>query len=132
MSVAQAEFVAYKQEAADRMKKMEKVIESGREDVKRLHDATALISIQAAPWSVSIKTAVAASEAKAEAALTEVRTLYEGTKREVEELRRRATEVEKMSTGPKGKVKWDMNGPKDLEPSTFSGKGTFGRSSKRS
>ena len=74
MSVAQAEFVAYKAEAADRMKKMEEVIEAGREDVKRLQDAIALISIQAAPWSVSIETAVVESGAKAEAALTKVRT----------------------------------------------------------
>ena len=58
MSVAQAEFVAYKAEAADRMKKMEEVIEGTIDDIKRLQEATSLISVQAAPWSVSIESAV--------------------------------------------------------------------------
>ena len=65
MSVAQAEFVAFKAETADRLKKMEDV---DHEDDRRRQEAAGrhdLISIQAAPWSVSIETAVAASEAKA-------------------------------------------------------------------
>ena len=76
MSVAQAEFVAYNAENADWLKKIEDVITKTMEDVKKLHDATDLISIHAAPWSVSIETTVAASESKAQAALIEVRSLY--------------------------------------------------------
>ena len=118
MSVAQAEFVAYKAEAADRMKKMEGVIEGTIDDIKRLQEATSLISVQAAPWSVSIESAVVASEAKAEAALTEVRALFEGTKIEVEELRRRATEGEKKNS----EKHWGLTRAKDLVPDVFSGK----------
>ena len=118
MSVSQAEFVASKAETAERLRKMEEVITQTIEDVKKLQDATDLISIQAAPWSVSIKTAVAASEAKAQSALTEVRSLYEGTKAEVEDLRRRATEVEKRSSGEK-RQKWELSRPKDIEPDVF-------------
>ena len=61
MSVSQAEFVAFKQDAADRMKKIEDIIEG------------------------AIQTAVTTSEAKAGAALTEVRNLFrsctEGSRR---------------------------------------------------
>ena len=121
MSVSQAEFVASKAETAERLKKMEEVITQTIEDVKKLQDATDLISIQSAPWSVSIETAVAASEAKAQSALTEVRSLYEGTKAEVEDLRRRATEVEKRSSGEK-KQKWELSRPKDIEPDVFGAK----------
>ena len=118
MSVAQAEFVAYKAEAADRMKKMEEVIKSSLDDIKRLQDATSLISVQAAPWSVSIEAAVAASEAKADSALSEVRALYDGTRIEVEELRRRATEGEKKSS----EKHWGLTRSKDLVPDVFPGK----------
>ena len=86
MSVAQAEYNAYKLDIENRFKILESV-------VHELQEETASISVQAAPWSASIETAVAASEAKAVAALTEVRSLYEGTKAEVEDLRKRATEV---------------------------------------
>ena len=86
---------------AERLRKMEEVITQTMEDVKKLQDATDLISIQAAPWSVSIETAVAASEAKATGALAEVRALYEATKTEVADLRRRASEVEKRSSSDK-------------------------------
>ena len=122
MSVSQAEFVASKTEASDRVKKLEEYVITTIEDIRKLQEATALISVQAAPWSVSIETAVAASEAKAEAALTEVRALFEGTKAEVEELRRRATEVEKLTSASKAKGKWEMSRPKDMEVNTFTGK----------
>ena len=64
---------------------------------------------------------MAASEAKATEALAEVRALYEATKTEVEDLRRRATEVEKKRSGDK-KTKWEMSRPKDIEPGTFGSK----------
>ena len=97
MAVAQAEFVAFKAEAAEKMKKVEDVVTTTLEDTKKFQEATDLISIQAAPWSVFIETAVVASEAKAEFTLTEVRSIYEGTNAKVEDLRRRATEVEKKT-----------------------------------
>ena len=75
MSVAQAELVGYKTEATERMKKVEDVVTKMLDDVTKLQEATELISIQAAPWSTSIEAAVAASEAKTQAALTEVRSL---------------------------------------------------------
>ena len=94
MSVSQCEFVAYKTEANDRLKKAEDVVLKTVEDVKKLQEASEMMSSQAAPWSVTIETAVAASKAKAQAALTKVRSLYEGARAEVEDLRRRATQVE--------------------------------------
>ena len=66
-----------------------------------LQNSYSAISLQAAPWSAAIQAEVAASEAKATGALAEVRALYEATKTEVEELRRRAAEVEKSSKGEK-------------------------------
>ena len=80
-----------------------------------------MMSTQAAPWSITIETAVAASEAKAQAALTEVRSLHEGTRTEVEDLRRRATEVEKKS-GSEQKRKWELSRPKDIDPDIFGSK----------
>ena len=76
MSVSQAEFVAFKVEIADRLKKVEDAVLKTMEDMQK-----------AAPWSVSIETAVAASEAKAEAASEKVWALYGGTKLEVESSR---------------------------------------------
>ena len=54
MAVSRAEFVAFKTEAADKMKKVEDVVTTTLDDIKKLQEATDLISIQAAPWSVSI------------------------------------------------------------------------------
>ena len=123
MAVSQAEFVAFKTEAAERMKKGEDVVTKTLDDIKKLQEASDLISIQAAPWSVSIETAVAASEAKAQAALTGVRSLYEGTKAEVEDLRRRAADVEKKTWAPAShSKKWEMSRPKDMELLSFGAK----------
>ena len=90
MSVAQAEFVAYKAEAADRMKKMEEVIEGTIADIKRIQEATSSlqqsysqISLQAAPWSAAIQSEVAASEANSKEALNRVTALHEATRAEV-------------------------------------------------
>jgi len=79
------------------------------------------ISLQAAPWSAAISSEVAASEAKATEALTRIQSLYDVTKAEVEELRRRATEMERKSPADK-KGKWELSRPKDIEPDMFSGK----------
>ena len=49
MSVAQAEFLAYKAENADRLKKIEDVIPKTMEDVNKLQKRNDLISIHAAP-----------------------------------------------------------------------------------
>ena len=109
MSVAQVEFVAYKGEVADRLKRLEDTMTKTMEDMQK-----------AAPWSVSIETAVAAAEAKAEAAHKQVLTLFDATKAEVEDLRRRAAEVERKSSVAKSK--WEMSRPKDMELLSFGAK----------
>ena len=73
MSVAQAEFVAYKGEVAERLKRLEDTMAKTMEDMQK-----------AAPWSVSIETAVAAAEAKAETVHKQVLTLFDAMKAEVE------------------------------------------------
>ena len=109
MSAQQAEFVAFKQEVvasaavvAARIAKLEEVATKANADaaaanlvIVELQKSYNQISLQAAPWSAAIQAEVAASEAKATEALSEVRALYEATKSEVEDLRRRASEVEK-------------------------------------
>ena len=109
MSVAQAEFVAYKGEIADRLKRLEDTLSQTMDDMKK-----------AAPWSVTIETAVAAAEAKAEAANKQVLSLFDATKAEVEDLRRRPSEVEKKSGSQKSK--WEMSRPKDMELLSFGAK----------
>jgi len=89
MSVSQAEFVAFKVETADRLKKVEDAVLKTMEDMRT-----------AAPWSVPTETAVAASEAKAEAAHNQGLALYEGTKLEVENLRQRASDLEQKGKCP--------------------------------
>ena len=125
MSAQQAEFVAFKADVATAaanvaasIKRLEDVVTQSHGDaaaaaaaISELQHSYSTISLQAAPWSAAIQAEVAASEAKATGALSEVRALYEATKTEVEELRRRATEVEKKSGGDK-RPKWEMSRPK--------------------
>ena len=115
MAAQQAEFVAFKAEVAESaarvaasIKRLEDVVTKSNSDataasavIAELQSSYSAISLQAAPWSAAIQAEVAASEAKATGALAEVRALYEATKIEVEELRRRATEVERNSSGDK-------------------------------
>ena len=54
MSVAHAEYNAYKLDIENRFKMVESV-------VQKLQEEAASISVQAAPWSASIETAVVAS-----------------------------------------------------------------------
>ena len=135
MAVAQAEHVAFKAEVAASaaaveasIKRLEDVVTKPNADatataavIAELQNSYSSISLQAAPWSAAIQAEVAASEATATGALSEVRALYEATKTEVEDLRRRATDVEKRSSGDK-KTKWEMSRPKDIEPGTFGSK----------
>ena len=46
--------------------------------------------------------------------------MLDATKAEVEELRRRALEVERKSS--EKKTKWELSRPKDMDPYIFSGK----------
>ena len=115
MSAQQAEFVAFKAEVAAsaaqvaaNIKRFEDVVTKSNSDaiaaaavIAELQNSYSTISLQAAPWSAAIQAEVAASKANATGALSEVRALYEATKTEVEDLRRRATEVEKRSSGEK-------------------------------
>ena len=66
-----------------------------------LQQSYSQISLQAAPWSAAISAEVAASKSKATGALAEVRALYKATKTEMEDLRRRAAEVEKKTQSTK-------------------------------
>ena len=76
MAVAQAEFNVLKPEITDEAKNIEEAVKHTIYDIKALQDATSLISLQAAPWSTSIEVAVNASEAKAQAAFTGVRSFH--------------------------------------------------------
>ena len=113
MAAQQAEFGAFKAEVAasaasvaTSIKRLEDVVTKSNTDaaatqavIADLQNSYSAISLQAAPWPAAIQAEVAASEAKATGALSEVRALYEATKSEVEDLRRRAAEVEKKSGG---------------------------------
>ena len=125
MSVSQAEYNAFKNEVAANIAKLEAVVLKSNADATAaqavlvdLQQSYSQISLQAAPWSAAISAEVAASESNATCALAEVRALYEATKTEVEDLRRRASEVEKRSSGDK-KGKWELSRPKDIEPDVF-------------
>ena len=135
MAAQQAEFVSFKAEVnasaiavAASIAKLEEVVTKSNADAAaatavllELQQSYSQISLQAAPWSAAIQAEVAASEAKATGALAEVRALYEATKTEVEDLRRRASDVEKRSSGEK-RTKWELSRPKDIEPEVFGSK----------
>ena len=130
MSVSRAEYFAFKAEVAASIIKLEEVVTKSNFDaaaaaastvIAELQSSYSAISIQAANWSAAIQAEVAASESKASGALAEVRALYEATKTEVEELRRRASEVEQRNSNDK-KGKWELSRPKDIEPDIFGSK----------
>ena len=135
MAAQQAEFVAFKTEVVASaamvtasIQRLEDVVTKSNADavaagavIAEMQNSYSTISLQAAPWSAAIQVEVAASEAKATSALSDVRALYEATKTEVEDLRRRASEVEKRSSGEK-KTKWELSKPKDIEPDVFGSK----------
>ena len=128
MAASQAEFNAFKNEVAANMVKLETAAIKSNADATatqaalvELQQSYGQISLQAAPWSAAISAEVAASEAKATGALAEVRRLYDATKIEVDDLRRRASEVEKRSSVDK-KSKWELSRPKDIEPDIFGSK----------
>ena len=129
MSVQQAEYVAFKKDVAASIGKLEEVVTKTNFDaaaaatvIAELQNSYSAISVQAAPWSAAIQAEVAASESKASAAFADVKRLYEITKTEVEELRRRATEVEKPSPHDK-KGMWELSRPKDIEREEHSSNG---------
>ena len=115
-----AEVVASAVAVSASIAKLEEVVTKANADaaaatlvIVDLQQSYSQISLHAAPWSAAIQAEVAASEAKATGALTEVRARYEATKVEVEKFRRRRSEVEKKSSGDK-KSKWEMSRPKDM------------------
>ena len=61
-------------------------------------------------------TTIAAQSASA----VDLKALFDATKVEVEELKRRALEVEKKSADRK--TKWELSRPKDMDPDIFNGK----------
>ena len=128
MAASQAEFNAFKNEVAAKIAKLETAAIKSNADAAaaqaalvELQQSYGQISLQSAPWSAAISSEVAASEAKATEALARIQSLYDVTKAEVEELRRRATEMEKKSPVDK-KGKWELSRPKDIEPEAFGSK----------
>ena len=126
MAAQQAEFVAFKTEVTASIQRLESVVTQSNADataaaaiIAELQSSYSSISLAAAPWSAAIQAEVSASETKATGALAEVRALYEATKVEVADLRRRAAEVEKKSGGDK---EWKLTRSKDLIPDVFTGK----------
>jgi len=122
MSVSQAEFVAFKAEVTSSAGSFATSVAAVQAAITELQSNYSVISLQAAPWSAAIQAEVTASEAKASGALAEVRALHEATKTEVEELRRRATEVEKGVKVDKKGGKWELSRPKDMDPAIFGSK----------
>ena len=115
MSVSQAEYAAFKAELAaaaievqSSIAKMEAFANKANAEVA---DAKAVIADLQASYSN-----LAAQAAPA----VDLRALYDATKIEVEELKRRALEVETKSSDKK--PKWELSRPKDMDPTIFSGK----------
>ena len=86
MCVSLGEYVAFKNEVAVSIAKLEEVVAKSKSDAAAaqavlvdLQQSYSQISLQAAPWSAAISAEVAASETKATGALAEVRALYEAT-----------------------------------------------------
>ena len=115
MSVSQAEYAAFKAEMASSaiavaasIAKMENFANKANVEVA---EAKAVIAELQASYST-----LAAQAAPA----TDLRALFDATKAEVEELRRRALEMEKRSADKK--TKWELSRPTDMGPSVFNGK----------
>ena len=135
MTAQQAEFVAFTAEVAattasvaHSIKQLESFLSKTNAEatvagtlIAELQNNYVAITVNAAPCSAAIQSGVAASEQNAEVAIAEVRALFDATNTEVQELRRRATEVEQGNKGDR-KTKWEMSRPKDLEPSAFGSK----------
>ena len=131
MAVSQAEYSAFKAElnasaatVTASISQLEQVVNKSVADAAAAQLVMADLQknlLLAAPWSATIEQEVAKSEAKGVLALAQVRALHDATKAEVEDLRRRATEVEKKSSGDK-KTKGEPSRPKDMEPDIFHGK----------
>ena len=124
MSVSQAEYAAFKAELAaaaievqSSIAKMEAFANKANAEVA---DAKAVIADLQASYSN-----LAAQAAPA----VDLRALYDATKIEVEELKRRALEVETKSLDKK--PKWELSRPKDMDPQFLAAKKKRGRSSKR-
>ena len=115
MDVSQAEYAAFKAEMASSavavaasIAKMEDF--ANKATAEALEAKTVMIELQASYNTLAAQAAPA----------TDLKALFEATKAEVEELRRRALEVERRST--EKKTKWELSRPKDMDPTIFSGK----------
>ena len=105
MAVSQAEYSAFKAElnasaatVTASISQLEQVVNKSVADAAVAQLVMADLQknlLLAAPWSATIEQEVAKSEAKGVLALAQVRALHDATKAEVEDLRRRAMEVEK-------------------------------------
>ena len=133
MSVSQQEYNAFKAilestaaAVAVDIAKLKDVAEKASADaavangvILELQQSYSKISLQAAPWSAAIQAEVAASEFNSKEALAKVHSLYDATRAEATELKRRAEEIEKKSSGHK---EWGLTRAKDMVPDVFSGK----------
>ena len=115
MAVSQAEYAAFKAELAasaiDVQSSIAKMEAFANKTSVEVADAKAVIAALQSSYSTFAAQAAPAAE---------LRALFEATKTEVEELRRRALEVEKKSLDKK--PKWELSRPKDMDPTVFSGK----------
>jgi len=115
MSVSQQEYVAFKAElatsaaaVASSIAKMEAF--AAKSTAEALEAKTGIVELQQSYNTIAAQAAPAA----------DLRALFDATKTEVEELKRRALEVEKKSSDKR--TKWELSRPKDMEPDMFSGK----------
>jgi len=115
VAVSQAEYAAFKAEMASSaiavaasIAKMENFANKATAEVAEAK--TVIAELQASYSTLAAQAAPA----------TDFRALFDATKAEVEELRRRALEVERKSSDKK--PKWELSRPKDMDPTIFSGK----------
>ena len=89
-------------------------------EVKRLSAAQDLLAADATPWASWVNEKLAAQQAAADVVSQKMMEIVTGATTALDELRGRLSDAEKKPTAHK--PKWEMSGPKDMEPSTFGGK----------
>ena len=115
MSVSQQEYVAFKAELATSAAAVASSIANqeafaAKSTAEALEAKTVIVELQQSYNTIAAQAAPAA----------DLRALFDATKTEVEEFKRRALEVEKKSSYKR--TKWELSRPKDMEPDIFSGK----------
>ena len=115
MSVSQAEYAAFKVELSTAATAVQASLAKMEAFAIRADTEVAAAKVVIADLQVSYNN-LAAQAAPA----VDLRALYDATRIEVDELKRRALEVETKSSDKK--PKWELSRPKDMDPTIFSGK----------